>query len=157
MKTSSRGGCAIVSRVVCAGAVVVAVLLPVQGAAMFARMSDEELIRRSDLIVIGEWVGQSSVQVADTSAPLELGAVAIAEVLKGAPAQSLVLVATAAADAPRTGDDITYRRGDRGVWLLRLRPGGGKGIYLADHPQRFVPEAGGAARIEGLRRLIARR
>jgi len=124
---------------------------------MFAQMSDEELIRRSDLIVVGEWVGQSGVVVSETAGPLELGAISIAEVLKGAPGQSLALVATVAPGAPRTGDDVTYRRGDKGVWLLRLRQGSAKGIYLADHPQRFIPEAGGAAHIAALRRLMVRR
>lgn len=128
---------------------------------MFAQMSDEELIRSSDLIVVGEWVGQSSLLVSAAAKPLEVGALAITKVLKGTPGQSLALVATVAANAPRSGSDLLYWRGDKGLWLLRLRPASntstGAGIYLADHPQRFVPEAGGAARIGALRRSLMRR
>lgn len=58
---------------------------------MFAQMSDEELIRSSDLIVVGEWVGQSSLLVSAAAKPLEVGALAITKVLKGTPGQSLAL------------------------------------------------------------------
>jgi hypothetical protein len=123
---------------------------------MFARLSDEQLVSRSDLIVVGEWLGQSAVGAAalgDSAARLDLGAVAIAEVLKGPAAQTIALVATPAADAARSGSDLAYKRGARGLWLLRAKPGAPAGIYLADHQQRFEVDA---ARIEALRRLIKR-
>lgn len=123
---------------------------------MFAQMSDEELIRRSDLVVIGEWVGQSPLQLAGTNEKLVLGAIAISEIVKGPPGSSLALVAINPADAPRSGDDLAYQRGDRGMWLLRQRPGS-TGIYLADHPQRFVAAPRNNARIEALRRSIGQR
>ncbi len=151
-----RTGCGIVSALLRTGLLMLAVLMPTQGVAMFAQMSDEELVRRSDLVVVGEWIGQSRVQLAAGGGPLELGAVTITEVLKGVPGQTLALVATVAGDAPRSSSDMAYRRGDRGLWLLRLRQGS-TGIYLADHPQRFIPDAGGAARIEALRKIMARR
>lgn len=122
--------------------------------AMFAKMSDEELIRRSDLIVIGEWVGQSSLQIGSDSAPMEIGAIAISEVLKGSPGQTLALLAITPAGAPRSGDAISYRRGDKGMWLLRHH--GTKGLYLADHPQRFIPDIGGAERIREIRRTLTK-
>ena len=130
-------------------------LAPTLGGAMFAKMSDEELIRRSDLIVIGEWVGQSSLRLANSSESMEVGAISISEVLKGSPGQSLVLVAIRASGAPRSGAEFSYRRGDKGLWLLRQhQESGANGIYLADHPQRFVPDTDGAERIKDIRRLL---
>lgn len=55
------------------------------------------------------------------------------------------------------GSDLSWAPGDRGLWLLRVRPGAETGLYLADHPQRFVPAATGAARIETLRKALTRR
>jgi len=125
--------------------------------AMFAKMSDEELIRRSDLIVIGEWLGQSSLRIGSDSAPMEIGAIAISEVLKGSPGRTLALLAITPAGAPRLGDAISYRRGDKGMWLLRHQPEAGtKGLYLADHPQRFIPDIGGAERIREIRRTLTK-
>lgn len=130
-------------------------LAPTLGGAMFAKMSDEELIRRSDLIVIGEWVGQSSLRLANSSESMEVGAISISEVLKGSPDQSLALVAVRASSAPRSGAEISYRRGDKGLWLLRQhQDSGANGIYLADHPQRFIPDTGGAERIKEIRRAL---
>jgi hypothetical protein len=124
---------------------------------MFASMSDDELIQRSDLIVIGEWVGQSSLQWSNTTARIELGAVSIGEVLKGPAGLTLALVAAPLSGGPRSGADVIYRRGDRGLWLLRARPGMNSGVYLADHPQRFVAEGSGSGRIDALRKKLPRR
>lgn len=138
------------------GALALAAVLPRESLAMWAQMSDAELVQHSDLVVIGEWVGQSSVTLPGEAGPLELGGIAVAEVLKGPAGQTLALVVTTRADTPRSSTDLIYRRGDRGLWLLRRQPGGRAGLYLADHPQRFVSAAGGAARIEALRRLLPR-
>jgi len=123
---------------------------------MFAQMSDEELIRRSDLIILGEWVGQTPLQIAGTAENLVLGAIVISEVVKGPSANSIALIAIAPAAAPRSGDDLSYRRGNRGMWLLRQRPGS-TGLYLADHPQRFVSAHDNGVRIETLRRIAGQR
>lgn len=130
--------------------------LPRSPLAMFVRLSDADLISRSDLIVLGEWMGQSAVgatALGDSAARLDLGAVAVSDVLKGPAGQTVVFVATPSAEAARTGSDQRHRRGERGLWLLRAMPGAPTGIYLADHPQRFEAEA---ARIDALRRLLKR-
>jgi hypothetical protein len=130
--------------------------LPGLSHAMFARFSDDELISRSELIVVGEWLGQSAVGAAalgESTPRLDLGAIAIAEVLKGPATQTVALVATTAANTARSGSDVAHKRGERGLWLLRAKPGAPAGIYLADHPQRFEADA---ARIEALRRLLKR-
>lgn len=130
--------------------------LPRSSLAMFVRLSDEELISRSDLIVLGEWMGQSAVgasALGDSAARLDLGAVAVSDVLKGPAGQTVVFIATPSAEAARTGSDLHHRRGERGLWLLRAKPGAPAGIYLADHPQRFETDA---ARIDALRRLLKR-
>lgn len=116
---------------------------------MWMKMSDAELLLRSDLVVIGTWLGP-------VSAP-NVGTVAVSEVLKGPAATTQALVMVPAADQPRSSSDLRYREGDMGLWLLRKRPGREAGLYLADHPQRFVPAATEAARIETLRELLRRR
>lgn len=118
---------------------------------MWAPLSDEDLIRGSDLIVVGEWQGQVAFATTGT-AEMEVGVVIVSETLKGS-SSPFVLVALPASRAPRSSSDTAFRRGDRGLWLLRLQPGG-KGLYLVDHPQRFVASSSGAQRIRELRQLI---
>jgi len=111
--------------------------------AMWAAMSERELIDASEIIVVGEWQpgpGQPHILVS--------------EVLKGpAGLRSLPLADTAS--GLRSSSDPDHRTGDRGLWLLRRHPDSkARPLYLADHPQRFVPAAGGEARIRQLRKLI---
>jgi hypothetical protein len=120
---------------------------------MWAAMSDDELIQRSDLIVIGEWLGQASVTLPGAAAAVELGVVAVAETWKGSGERSVVHVLAVPAQAPRSGSDLRFQRGDRGLWLLREQAGG-RGLFLADHPQRFVAAISGKARIDVLRQRL---
>lgn len=119
---------------------------------MWAALSDDELIRSSDLVVVGEWQGQTAFSTAPV-AEMAIGVIAVSEVWKGAGNPAFALVALPSAKAPRSSGDLVFRRGDRGLWLLRLRPDS-QGLYLADHPQRFVPAGGGEQRFRQLRQLI---
>lgn len=118
--------------------------------AMWAALDDEALLQGSDLIVLGEWQGQTAATAHDLPFG-DIGVISVSEVLKGK-AQDVVLIARPAAAGPRSGTDLDFRRGQRGLWLLRLRPGS-QGIYLLDHPQRFIP-ASQAARIRALRQQL---
>lgn len=121
--------------------------------AMWAALDDTALLQGSDLIVLGEWQGQTAVAAPDLASG-DIGVIGVSEVLKGK-AQDVVLVALPAAAGPRSSSDPAFRRGERGLWLLRLRPGS-QGVYLADHPQRFVPLRQ-AARIRALRQQLSAR
>ncbi len=124
---------------------------------MWVKMSDAELLLHSDLIVMGTWQGPATPSAGGAAAMPNAGVVAVSEVLKGPGATTRVLVALPALDAPRSSSDLHYRVGDTGLWLLRKRPGEQADVYLADHPQRFVPAATDAARIKSLRELLSRR
>lgn len=119
-------------------------LLQGQANAMWTAMSERELIDASELIVMGEWqagpAGQSHIQVS--------------EVLKGPAGLRSVAMADTASGL-RSGNDLSRRPGDRGLWFLRRHPEvAGRTLYLADHPQRFIAAAGGEARIRQVRSLI---
>ncbi len=121
---------------------------------MWASLSDEELLQKSDLIGMGEWQGETDLLLADKSSH-RVGVISVSEVLKGAAATTVVLVSVPAPKALRSSSDLVYRRGDRGLWLLRSRPDN-TSLHLADHPQRFVPASGGEERIKQLRRQLTR-
>lgn len=91
-----------VSRRTLAAALGLGALLPQTGATMWARYTDDELLQRSELVVLGSWVGQSELGGLGGGARLRLGAIAVQEVLKGA-ASTLALVVVPGSDAPRSG------------------------------------------------------
>ncbi len=114
--------------------------------AMWFRMSDAELLAQSDLVATGE------IAEARPDGRLVLR---IAECLKGCGAFAQALLAGPAAGAPRSSTDLIHHVGQKGLWLLRAHPqAAGEALYLADHPQRFVP-ADQAGRIQLLRGLLA--
>lgn len=124
---------------------------------MWAQMSDEELVSSSELIVIGEWLGQIQVVLESGKSFQGIGVIAVSKVLKGSLEPGFVLVQRAAAGAPRSSSDLNFERGQKGLWLLRAKPDGAQGIYLVDHPHRFVSASGDPARIVALRRLMGRK
>lgn len=128
---------------------------------MWAPMSNDELVRSSDLIVFGQWMGQTALEVpaAGGTAPIAVafGVIAVEQVYKGQAGLGPVLVATRSPTALRSSDEINYRAGQRGLWLLRRKPGdlstGSAGLFLADHPQRFVA-AGDSARLAEIKKRL---
>lgn len=124
-------------------------------AAMWAGLSDAELAAQSDLIVLGEIVGTRTTARPGGQAPLDAAVIRISGQLKGSGNPGEALLALPPAGAPRSSTDIFYRVGQKGLWFLRAHPGPGlEGVYLADHPQRFIP-AGQAEKIEAFRRLLS--
>ena len=122
--------------------------------AMFAPYSDRELIEKSDLIVQAEFLGQTEVQLGGQAGSVCLGVLAVREAFKGNLQEKVVLIAVPSPTKPVSGSDISFRPGQAGLWLLAARPGGPAGIYVADHPQRFVPAGSGQAKIDALRALL---
>jgi hypothetical protein len=123
--------------------------------AMFARMTEAELFARSDLVVVGLWIGQTDLTLTASGPRQGIGAIAVAEVLKGPVGTTLALLALPAVGSPRSSSDPSFRPGDRGAWCLRARPGPDSGLYFADHPQRYARLPEEAATVETLRRLAA--
>ena len=124
---------------------------------MWARLSDEELIASSDLIVMGEWLGETQIALEGAASTQGVAVIAVSDVIKGKREPGFVLVQRRGAGALRSSSDLSFERGQRGLWLLRAKPGGAQGIYLADNPQRFVSESGDGGRIASLKRLIDRK
>jgi hypothetical protein len=124
----------------------------VSSGGMFARMSDAELVAKSEVIVQAELIGQTRVTLSPSEGALTLGILRIDEAFKGAKDESLLLLVMASPDRPRSSSDISYQKGQRGLWFLRSRAPG-QGLYLADHPQRFVSATDGAA-LEAMRKTV---
>lgn len=59
--------------------------------------------------------------------------------LKGDAGISVALLVLPSPDALRSSTDLVYRKGQNGLWFLRVRDQKDAGLYLADYPRRFVP------------------
>jgi hypothetical protein len=106
--------------------------------AMWEQLSRDQLIAASDLIGVGEVIGEAEITLSPGQQPVRLAILRIDEVLKGTKAESTVLLALPLPSAPRSSTDLLFRRGNRGLWFLRAGPPGTTGLYVADHPQRFI-------------------
>lgn len=137
-------------------AVLLVTLLAIPGSAhaMWVKLTDTELIARSDVIVIGELIGQTRMKRSSDGETLWLGILEIGEVLKGDPSQTMLLLVLPSPEGPRSSSDIFYRKGQRGLWFLHTRRPGEIGLYLADHPQRFLPAPDATDRIKAIRKIL---
>ena len=120
--------------------------------AMFIKLSEEELIEQSGLIVVGELIGRSQVSLATQERPQLLGVIRVEEVLKGARATAVAFLALPGGKI-MASSDLTYTDGQNGLWYLRLRNADVEGVYVADHPQSFVPMEQADERVTELRAL----
>ncbi len=119
-----------------------------------APLTDPELSQKSQLIVRGELGAVKPLLPKDGSAPLWVGGIRVESVLKGPADLKVAHLALPSPEGPRSSTDLGYREGHRGLWFLRDRPPEGSGLYLADHPQRFVPHSK-AGRIQQLEKTIS--
>ena len=117
---------------------------------MWAKLSDAELIAQSDAIVTGVLVGS------DLVSGQILGRIEVRSVLKGDADARVLRLAMPPVGVALSSSDIVFQPRQDGLWFLRLRNRADPDVYLADHPQRFVPaeraEAAAAAVRKALRR-----
>jgi hypothetical protein len=126
----------------------VTALPPGESLAMWSRLSDAELFERSDLIVTGVLIGRTRIRTGQTD--LTVGVIRVQETLKGPAANVALLVLPET--RPTASDAIPYDVGASGLWYLRLRGPAEAGLFVADHPQRFVPAAEAQPAIAALRK-----
>lgn len=120
--------------------------------AMFVELSEAELIKQSGMIVVGELIGRAVVGGAEKQDAKVLGVIRVEETLKGDTGAAIVFLALPGHKFMHSAQ-LTHNDGQRGLWYLRLQNADEAGIYVADHPQRFVPLDNASAQIEALRSL----
>lgn len=109
------------------------------------QLTEQELISQSSVIVTGTLIGETRVAHWDD---LIIGVIRIDRVLKGDATQKIALLMLRPAEGPSVSTQLNYQIGQRGLWFLRDRQPGEAGLYVADHPQRFVTDEDAAAFIE---------
>ena len=120
---------------------------------MWTEAGDDKLVKSSALIVEATYTGQSAFSPDAGSSHLTLGVLRVTRVLQGDPATELVFLRVPTLGLPRKSDDIIFTSGQHGLWFLRADDAY-PGLYLADHPQRFVPEAKANEKIRSIQESL---
>ena len=95
-------------------------------------------------------IGRASIGTAEGAQTL--GVIRVEETLKGAQGVTVVFLALPGRKISRS-DDLSYQDGQHGLWYLRIRNEEKPGVYVADHPQCFVPLDKASEQIAALRAL----
>ena len=141
--------------IISAVVLVTALIFDWKGAlALWAPLSDTDLIETSDLIVVGTLSKRITARDPADGRIQTIGVIDVDEILKGDRATKTVRLALPALEGPVSSSDITYKIGQKGLWFLRLLAPKEAEIYTADHPQRFVPFANAGPRIEAIRKRL---
>ncbi len=122
--------------------------------AMWAEIPIHDLADKSELVLVGELIGQTEVILAPSHKKLMIGVIRVEEILKGDKKRTVALIALPHPGGLIKSDDIFYKNGQRGLWCLRLRNKEEAGIFLADHPGRFIPMEHALNKIEEIRKII---
>lgn len=130
-------------------------IISMEAVGMFARYSETELIKSSDLIVVGTLIGRTTLQFGADTGQLNVGVIAIQDQLKGAQDESIALLLLPSENKTLVSDTIAYKVGQQGLWFLRSRDPVARGLYVADHPQRFEPMEGILERVAEMKSLVA--
>jgi hypothetical protein len=120
----------------------------IAASADWPHLTPEELARQSELIVVGEYLGQDLVRLEGNA--INIGVVRVDSVLKGEGAQAVVLLQLP--HRPKglvASTDVPLQKGQRGLWYLRKKS---EGLYLVDRPDRFVAMEAAGPRIRSLKR-----
>ena len=123
---------------------------------MWAPLADEDLLKTSDLVVLGDWAGQAPMTSSGQAIGRDVGVMLVKDIYRGPPTLTIVLVSVPRMSGPRSSEDIIYARGASGLWFLRKHPGGPLDLYAADHPMRFIDSKTGATRIADWQRRLQR-
>lgn len=107
--------------------------------AMWAKMTDAELVKSSQLIVMATYIGKADANLKVDGKILHLAVLDVSSTLKGKHREDIFLQLPRSENIFRKSDDIFFHPGQKGLWFLR-EVSQQKGIYLIDNPQRFVPE-----------------
>lgn len=97
----------------------------------------EELYEKSQLIVVGEFIGRDAVRSVGDEDDAIVGAIRVESVFKGDEKRTIVLVKL---PAPRPGGlvssaDLVIEDGQRGLWYLSSRD---DGLFIVPQPWCFV-------------------
>ncbi len=122
--------------------------------AMWARLSDAQLVETSSMIVVATFAKTSTVSSGGRTQTV--GVIEIDTVLKGDLGTMTIWLNVPQPETPISSSDIIYRIGQKGLWFLRSLEPKSAAIFAADHPQRFVPFAIAGPRIEDVRKLLKR-
>ena len=119
--------------------------------AMWAGIPDEQLVK-SPLIVKATYIGSTTLTV--NKEQLELGVLKVTDTIKGNKQEVvLIRIRIAAANAPRSSNEISFQLDQKGIWFLEPDVKR-EGIYEIKHPQRFIAETQYKNRLPALFKLL---
>ncbi|BCG65052.1 MAG: hypothetical protein methR_P2865 [Methyloprofundus sp.] len=101
----------------------------------WAAISDKALAE-ADLIVYGQYLGQSTLKTQDQDIPSYIGVLLKAKTLKGVNSASVIFIKRYSLKSPFRSDMLHFRLGQSGVWFLNLVPNT-ENLYQLTHPSQF--------------------
>lgn len=100
----------------------------------WAAISDKAL-SEADLIIYGQYLGQSALKIQDQGLSVNLGVLKIEKTLKGR-SSPVVFIKRYSLKGPFRSDMLHFKVGQSGLWFLNLAPNT-EGIYQLTHPSQF--------------------
>lgn len=114
-------------------------LIMTSSQADWATITPEELEQQSDLIIVGELIDEKIIHHPSIDSEIKVGVIKRDETLKGKNQSETILLRLPLLKAGMvlSSSDVTFTIGQTGLWYLEEI---GTDLFIADRPDRFVPQ-----------------
>lgn len=104
--------------------------------AVWVKIDDCELIKESDVIIQGEFLGTTELISPENTVIINPGVIHAHKTFKGQ-TLDIVLIEQPKLSGPINSADIVFQKGQIGIWFLKLKNNALFSIYSATTPQHF--------------------
>lgn len=105
------------------------------------KLSPKQLVTQSNLAVIGEYIGTTRIKSFPAGNELIVGVIKVNNILKGSVQDELILIAIRNAKGALMASTTSFKKGQKGLWLLTQYSPDNAVLYSANHPQQFIPSS----------------
>ena len=109
--------------------------------AMFARLSETELVNTADIIISGRYMGEEGICFPGSDREVRVGVIVVDQVYRGETQRSRLYFPLPPAGLSRS-DAIALAVGRQGIWFL-VSVEAAENLYWFNHPQRLLSQAEG--------------
>jgi hypothetical protein len=119
--------------------VFLSLLTPSIAFASWVKLSPKELVEQTQVAVIGEFLGTTRIATSMKGKSLVVGIIKVKDDLGISVQYDFLLIAIRYVSAPLISTNIDFKKGQKGLWLLKQHSPDNALLYSASHPQQFVP------------------
>ena len=104
----------------------------------WVKLTEKELIELTNVAVIGELIGSTTISNNETQDGLIVGIIKVEKILSGPFSDDFLLFVIQRSGIARISSTVNFKKGQKGLWLLKQYGPTTPFLFSANHPQQFI-------------------